>query len=105
MLAYDKATLQQTAILNVTSDGAGGGLWGGTPAIDDNTGDLYLITGVDLGDPAPDYNDSAMRLQASDLSILDYFKPSNESLSARQRCRLRQRIADHHARQSVAVSS
>ncbi len=79
MLAYDKSTLQQTAILNVTADGAGGGLWGGTPAIDDSTGDLYLITGVDLGDPAPDYNDSAMRLQASDLSILDYFKPSNES--------------------------
>jgi hypothetical protein len=79
VLAYDKATLQQTAIANVTPDGAGGGLWGGTPAIDDNTGDVYLITGVDLGDPAPDYNDSAMRLQASDLSVLDYFKPSNES--------------------------
>ena len=39
---------------------------------------IYLITGVDLGDPAPDYNDSAMRLQSSDLSVLDYFKPSNE---------------------------
>lgn len=79
VLAYDKASLQQTAILNVTPDGAGGGLWGGTPAIDDDTGDLYLITGVDLGDPAPDYNDSAMRLRAGDLSVLDYFKPSNES--------------------------
>ena len=77
VLAYDKASLQPTAILNVTPDGAGGGLWGGTPAIDDSTGDLYLITGVDLGDPAPDYNDSAMRL-GSDLSVLDYFKPSNE---------------------------
>ena len=80
ILAYDKATLQQTAIFNDTPDGAGGGLWGGTPAIDDNNGDLYLITGVDLNDPAPDYNDSAMRLQASDLSELDYFKPSNEAL-------------------------
>jgi hypothetical protein len=79
VLAYDKATLQRTAISNVTPDGAGGGLWGGTPAIDDGTGDVYLITGVDLGDPAPDYNDSAMRLQASDLSVLDYFKPSNET--------------------------
>ena len=87
VLAYDKATLQQTAILNVTPDGAGGGLWGGTPAIDDSTGDLYLITGVDLGDPAPDYNDSAMRLQASNLSVLDYFKPSNETI-------LRQNDAD-----------
>ena len=79
ILAYDKAALTQTAILNVTPDGAGGGLWGGTPAIDDSTGDLYLITGVDLNDPAPDYNDSAMRLQASDLTMLDYFKPSNEA--------------------------
>ncbi len=78
VLAYDKATLQQTAILNVTADGAGGGLWGGTPAIDDSNGDVYLITGVDIGDPAPDYNDSAMRLKATDLSVLDYFKPSNE---------------------------
>ncbi len=87
VLAYDKASLQQTAIANMTADGAGGGLWGGTPAIDDNNGDLYLITGVDLGDPAPDYNDSAMRLRASDLSVLDYFKPSNEAF-------LRQNDAD-----------
>ncbi len=78
ILAYDKATLQQNAIFNDTPDGAGGGLWGGTPAIEDSTGDLYLITGVDQGDPAPDYNDSAMRL-GSNLSVLDYFKPSNES--------------------------
>ncbi|HSY12375.1 MAG TPA: hypothetical protein VK976_09315 [Verrucomicrobiae bacterium] len=79
ILAYDKASLQQVAIYNVTPDGAGGGLWGGTPAIDDPTGDVYLITGVDLGDPAPDYNDSAMRLQGSSLTELDYFKPSNET--------------------------
>lgn len=87
ILAYDKATLQQTTIFNDTADGAGGGLWGGTPAIDDSTGDIYLITGVDIGDPAPDYNDSAMRLKGSDLSVLDYFKPSNESF-------LRQNDAD-----------
>jgi hypothetical protein len=80
VLAYDKASLQQIAIMNVTPDGAGGGLWGGTPAIDDSTGDLYLLAGVDLDDPAPDYNDSALRLRASDLSILDYFKPSNEQI-------------------------
>lgn len=81
LLAYDKATLQQTAILNTTPDGAGGALWagGGTAAIDDTNGDLFIISGVDLGDPAPDYNDSALRLKASDLSILDYFKPANEA--------------------------
>jgi len=81
VLAYDKATLQRTAIINVTPDCAGGGLWGGggSPATEDATGDLYLITGVDAGDPAPDYNDSAMRLQANNLSVLDFFKPSNET--------------------------
>jgi hypothetical protein len=78
VLAYDKASLRQIAILNVTPDGAGGGLWGGTPAVDDLTGDLFLITGVDIGDPAPDYNDSAMRLGPY-LGVLDYFKPSNET--------------------------
>jgi hypothetical protein len=80
-LAYDKATLQPTAIMNTTPDGAGGALWagGGTAAIDDASGDLFIISGVDLGDPAPDYNDSALRLKASDLSILDYFKPANEA--------------------------
>ena len=80
VLAYDKASLHQIAIMSDTADGAGGGLWGGTPAIDDTTGDIYLITGVDLDDPAPDYNDSAVRLQAGNLSILDYFKPSNEPI-------------------------
>jgi hypothetical protein len=80
ILAYDKASLQQIAIMNDTNDGAGGGLWGGTPAVDDTTGDIYLITGVDLDDPAPDYNDSALRLQAGTLNVLDYFKPSNEQI-------------------------
>jgi len=80
VLAYDKASLQQIAIMNDTNDGAGGGLWGGTPAIVDSTGDIFLITGVDLDDPAPDYNDSFLRLQAGTLTILDYFKPSNEQI-------------------------
>ncbi len=80
ILAYDKASLQQIAIMNDTNDGAGGGLWGGTPAIVDSTGDIFLITGVDLDDPAPDYNDSALRLQAGTLNVLDYFKPSNEQI-------------------------
>ncbi len=80
ILAYDKASLQQIAIMNDTNDGAGGGLWGGTPAVDDSSGDIYLITGVDLDDPAPDYNDSALRLQAGTLNVLDYFKPSNEQI-------------------------
>ncbi len=78
ILSYDKASLQQTGIFNATPDGGGGGFWGGAPAIDDSTGDLYIISGVDLDDPPPDYNDSALRL-GSNLSELDYFEPSNET--------------------------
>jgi len=80
ILSYDKATLQQTGIFNATPDGGGGGFWGGAPAIDDSTGDLYIISGVDLDDPPPDYNDSALRL-GSTLSEtpLDFFEPSNET--------------------------
>ncbi len=77
ILSYDKASLQQTGIINLTPNGGGGGLWGGAPSIDDTTGDMYIISGVDLDDPLPGYNDSALRL-GSNLSVLDYFEPSNE---------------------------
>jgi PQQ-like domain len=81
MLAYDKTTLQQIGIMNTTPDGEGGGYWngGGAPAIDDSSGDLFFISGVDEGDPMSGYPDSAVRLNASNLSVLDYFMPSNEN--------------------------
>jgi len=83
VLAYNKTTLQQTAIFNVTPDGAGGGLWGGggAPAIDDATGDLYLMSGVDQNDPVDNgYNDSFLRLNPTDLSVQDYFTPDDNSI-------------------------
>ncbi len=79
VLAYDKTSLRQIALMNTTPDGAGGGFWGGDPAVDDNSGDLFVLTGVDENDPLSGYNDSALRLGASDLSVLDYFMPSNEN--------------------------
>lgn len=91
VLAYDKTSLAQTAAFNDTPDGEGGGLWasGGAPAIDDATGDLYLMSGVDeitygapgdpgVGDPVnTGYNDSFMRLDPSSLNLLDYFTPAD----------------------------
>jgi len=87
VLAYDKTSLKQTAIFNVTADGAGGGLWssGGSPAIDDATGDLYLMSGVDAGDENYNpllYNDSFLRLSPTDLSVLDFFAPDNNNFLA-----------------------
>ncbi len=85
VLAYDKTSLTQIAIFNDTPDGDGGGLWasGGAPAIDDTTGDLYLTSGVDelspgVGDPVTNgYNDSFLRLDPTNLSVLDYFTPDD----------------------------
>jgi hypothetical protein len=84
VLAYDKTTLTQTAIMNDTpDDNGGGGLWasGGAPAIDDKSGDLYLMSGVDEGDQiTTGYNDAFLRLDPTNLSVLDYFTPSNAQL-------------------------
>jgi hypothetical protein len=82
VLAYNKTTLKQTAIFNDTPDGGGGGLWasGGAPAIDDTTGDLYLMSGADAGDQNFSqllYNDSFLRLDPANLSVLDFFTPDD----------------------------
>jgi hypothetical protein len=81
VLAYDKDSLLQKAVFNDTpNDNGGGGLWasGGAIAIDDMTGDLYLMSGVDEGDQiTTGYSDSFLRLNPANLSVLDYFTPDN----------------------------
>lgn len=86
LLAYDKTSLVQEAVFDDTAGGAGGGLWAsdGAPAIDDTTGDLYLMSGTDSGDQQwingstqVGYNDSFLRLDPTALSVLDYFSPND----------------------------
>jgi hypothetical protein len=86
VLAYDKTALTQKAVIEDTNGAAGGGFWssGGAPAIDDVTGDLYMMSGTDAGDEQYitgstqiGYNDSFLRLKASDLSVLDSFSPDD----------------------------
>lgn len=87
VLAYDKTSLKQTAVFNDTPDGAGGGLWasGGAAAIDDTNGSLYLMSGVDEGDQnysQLSYNDSFLRLDPTNLSVVDFFAPDNNLVLA-----------------------
>ncbi len=86
VLAYDKTTLAQTAAFEDTNGAQGGGLWasGGAPAIDDTTGDVYLMTGVDSGDQAwitgstmVGFNDAFLRLDPNTLAVKDYFSPDD----------------------------
>ena len=84
LFAYDKTSLQQKAVFNDTPDGAGGGLWnsGGAPAIDDQTGKVYIMTGVDQDDPPSGYNDSFLRLEGDSLDVEDFFQPDNSDYLA-----------------------
>ena len=84
VLAYDKTSLQQTAIFNDTPDWQGGGFWAsdGAPAIDDTTGDVYLMSGVDTGDQNTNnilmlYNDSFLHLNSTNLSVTSFFTPDD----------------------------
>lgn len=82
VLAYDKTTLAYQNVFNDTPDGGGGGLWasGGAPAIDDATGDAYIMSGVDTMDDtllSTGYNDSFIQLSSTKLSFLNSFTPDN----------------------------
>lgn len=91
IFAYDKTTLQQKAIFDATPGAGGGGFWGsgGASAIDDATGDLYLMNGTDSGDQQwiyptsmDGYNDSFLRMDGTTLKVLDYFAPDDNSYLA-----------------------
>jgi hypothetical protein len=88
VVAYDKTTLAQKAVFEDTNGAAGGGFWAsdGAPAIDDTTGNVYLMSGTDYDDQwisAPPsytqtgYNDSFLNLNPSTLEVQSYFSPDN----------------------------
>jgi len=88
LLAYDKSTLAQKAVFNVTSGAAGGGLWGSgaAPAIDDATGNVYLMSGTDYDDAwiskpptfaQTGYNDSFLYLNSTTLAVESSFTPDD----------------------------
>jgi hypothetical protein len=90
VMAYDKATLKQTGVLN-TSPGAGqSGIWQADngPAADEQ-GNVYAATGngkFNASSGGHDYGDSVLKLKADsgNLMVRDYFTPSNQqALNAR----------------------
>ncbi len=78
--AFDKTSLSQGNTFNVTPSGNLGGIWmaGAAPAID-SSGNLYCITGNGTFNAAnSNYGDSFLKLSGN-LSLLDYFTPSDQS--------------------------
>jgi hypothetical protein len=85
VMAYDAGTLAQLAVLNTSpSLISGGSIWGGGQGpVADNAGNVYVITANgDFNANTPgghDYSTSFLKLDGSNLSVLDYFTPDNQS--------------------------
>lgn len=83
VLAYSAATLQQTAVFNVTPNGSEGGIWqAGQGLTADGSGSVYLITGngtTTAPSGGADYGEAflKMSLSGSTLSVSDWFIPNN----------------------------
>jgi PQQ-like domain len=87
LMAYDAASLHQTAALCMSPDGADGGIWqsGRGPAVD-ATGAIYFETGNGTWNGTSDLGTSLLKLSVHDgaFSVDDYFTPHDyEALNAR----------------------
>src|SRR5262249_14131730 len=81
---YRASTLERLAVYSDTPDaGQGGGIWqAGQGLASTNTGDLYFATGNgsfsgNVG--GRDFADSVVRLDATSLSVVDWFTPFNQA--------------------------
>ncbi len=92
VFAYNKTTLARVGIFNDSPDSGGAALWasGGALAVDDNNGDLYFMTGTDIGDQQYitgstqiGFNNAFIRLDpTSNMSVLTYFSPEDNFILA-----------------------
>ncbi len=91
VISYDKTTMLQVAVFNVTPNGSQGGIWmsGGAPAIDLN-GNIFLSTGNGLFDNSSnklpalalnnDFGESFVNLNPTTLAVQDFYTPSQNAL-------------------------
>jgi hypothetical protein len=88
VMAYDEATLAQTAVLNYTPNGTQGAIWNVAGLVADANGTLYGMAGngtfdttlTSAGFPAQsDYGNTVMKIAstATSLSVTDYYAAGN----------------------------
>jgi outer membrane protein assembly factor BamB len=77
LLAYDAATLQQTAAFNTSPTGMEASIWqsGQAPAVD-SSGNLYVVTGNGTWDGKQNFSESFLKLSPQ-LKLLDWFTPAD----------------------------
>jgi hypothetical protein len=85
VMAYNKSTLQQTAVWADTANGEDGGIWmSGAGLTADASGNIIFSTGngtFDTSGSPVDFGDSILKmaLNGSSLTVSDYFTPYNQS--------------------------
>jgi hypothetical protein len=85
VVGYDKTTLAQVAAYLDTPNGSAGGIWlgGAGLSVDPDSGYVYAASGVGTFDansgaqPNNDYGQSTLKLDPSQLDVVDYFTPCN----------------------------
>jgi hypothetical protein len=84
VMAYDRQTLSQTAVLNTSPRGGESGIWQSDngPAADEQ-GNVYLATGngtFNVSAASHDYGDTVLKLglESGKLIVRDSFTPSNQ---------------------------
>ncbi|MGB6544882.1 MAG: hypothetical protein WBE97_04590 [Candidatus Acidiferrales bacterium] len=83
VVGYDKTTLAQVSAFSDTPNGSAGGIWlgGAGLSVDPDSGYIYAASGVGTFDansgakPNNDYGQSFLKLDPSQLSVVDYFAP------------------------------
>ena len=83
VMSYNATTLQQVAWSETSPNGYGSGIWHtGNGLISDADGNVYAVTSngtFDVNTGGSDYGSAYIKFSGSDLSVLDYFAPSNQS--------------------------
>ena len=82
-MTYNAGTLQQQAIISITPNGNEGGLWStGQGPVADAAGNVYIITAngdFNANTGGKDYGDSFVKYSGANLTVSDYFTPSNQA--------------------------
>jgi hypothetical protein len=81
LMGYEESTLQQLAVFNSAPNGEMAGIWqsGGPPAVDES-GNIFLMIGngtTDANSGGSDWAEALAKFNAGNLSVADYFLPSN----------------------------
>jgi uncharacterized protein (TIGR03437 family) len=79
IMGYSAANVQtQTAVFNTTPNGNGGSVWNSGRGLSvDSQGNIYTVTGNGDTDGVTAFSDSVLKLNAGNLSVSDWFAPSD----------------------------